>query len=323
MGRLAYIRRILSSYLFSKNSQLTFWHEVPAVNTDAFTGELGQYYMIFKQKALYAGPFDKKGIPLLNYHGKVGLQYNPIAITQYALGNYNLAKQTGNKIYFDKFLTSADWLIDNISISGNEMYLWPHKFDFEYFRPLRSPWYSGLAQGQGLSVLLRAFAETGDNKYLEVAKEVFRTLSVPISQGGVQYKDSDGYVWIEEYLIDPPTHILNGFIWALWGIYDYHLFSGDKEVKKLFDNYIATILHYLERYDIKYWSLYELTPQRIKSIASSFYHNLHIVQLDIMYRLTGRKEFSEYSEKWKGYSGCLLCRFIAKVYKIFFKIIYY
>ena len=38
-----------------------------------------------------------------------------------------------------------------------------HHFDFEYRDTLKSPWYSGLAQGQGLSVLVRAYIET-DNE---------------------------------------------------------------------------------------------------------------------------------------------------------------
>jgi len=323
MGRLAYIGRVLSSYVFSKNSQLTFWHDIPDINPQAFTKELGQYYMTFKQKAAYPGPFDKEEIPLLNYHGKVGIQYNPIAIAQYALGNYNLFGQTDKKIYQERFLKSASWLLNNISVTNCNMYLWPHNFDFEYFRPLKAPWFSGLAQGQGLSVLIRAYGQTGNSRYLQMAEEVFRTLSIPIDKGGVQYKDSDGFIWIEEYLVDPPTHILNGFIWALWGIYDYFLFTRSKAAKDIFDDYVRTILHYLDRYDISFWSLYELTPQRLKSVASPFYHQIHIVQMDIMHRLTGYKEFLEYSEKWTEYSKCLSCRFIAGAYKSLFKIIFY
>ena len=33
---------------------------------------------------------DADGIPLLDYHGNIGLQYNPIAIAQWGLGNFNL-----------------------------------------------------------------------------------------------------------------------------------------------------------------------------------------------------------------------------------------
>lgn len=279
--------------------------------------------MAFEQKAFYPGPFDEEGIPLLDYHGKVGRQYNPIAVAQYALGNYNLAKQTKDKTYYDKFMSNADWLLDNLYLTDQGTYLWPHHFDFEYFRPLKAPWFSGLAQGQGLSVLVRAFVETGNLKYKNAAEQVWQSLCVSIQKGGVQYKDTDNYIWIEEYLIDPPTHILNGFIWALWGIYDYYLLTKNSDVKKIFDDYTGTILQYLPKYDVKFWSFYELTPQRIKSIASPFYHRLHIVQLTIMHRLTAEQQFADYAKKWKRYTENMFYRFAAVAYKSAFKLVYY
>ncbi len=87
--RLNYYRRIFSAYLTPRKSQLTFWHETPEVNPNAGVKELGEYYMPFTRKADYPGDYDSHGIPMLNYHGTVGLQYNPIAIAQYGLGNYN------------------------------------------------------------------------------------------------------------------------------------------------------------------------------------------------------------------------------------------
>ena len=53
--------------------------------------------MKFHYKANYKDYIDKNGIPMLNYHGNIGLQYNPIAISQYALGNYNLFLDSNNK----------------------------------------------------------------------------------------------------------------------------------------------------------------------------------------------------------------------------------
>ncbi|MBN1505713.1 MAG: hypothetical protein JW955_02645 [Sedimentisphaerales bacterium] len=323
MSRLSYLQRVLSAYLLRTNSQLTFWHEVPTLNEQAFTGELTQYYMTFAQKADYPGPFDNEGIPLLDYRGKVGRQYNPIAVSQYALGNYNLGVQAGDSSRYDRFLAGARWLMDNLQATENGTYLWPHRFDFEYFRPLVAPWFSGLAQGQGLSVLLRAHAFTGFREYLDAADHVYRSLVTPIGQGGVQYADGDGHIWIEEYLVEPPTHILNGFIWGLWGIWDYHLFTRREEARQLFDAYTQTILFNLPKYDVRIWSLYELTPQRIKSIASPFYHKLHLVQLEVMHRLTGDATFAEYAERWRGYTERASFRLAAKAYKAVFKLLYY
>src|SRR5438270_896684 len=89
-NRLQYYRRILAAYLGPGASQLTFWHETPQANPNAAAVKLGEYYMQFLQKADYAGHHDSAGIPMLDYHGQIGLQYNPIAIAQWGLGNYNL-----------------------------------------------------------------------------------------------------------------------------------------------------------------------------------------------------------------------------------------
>ena len=60
-------------------------------------------------------------------------------------------------------------------------------------------------------------------KYEQAAEQAFVSLTKPIAQGGVLFEDDENNLWIEEYLVDPPTHILNGFIWALWGVFDFWL----------------------------------------------------------------------------------------------------
>jgi heparosan-N-sulfate-glucuronate 5-epimerase len=82
MGRLSYLRRVFSAYLSGKTSQLTFWHGEPQVNENFEPGKLGEYYMPFFTMAVYAGYYDEQGIPMLDYRGAIGLQYNPIAMAQ-------------------------------------------------------------------------------------------------------------------------------------------------------------------------------------------------------------------------------------------------
>ncbi len=94
---LNYYRRIASAYLLGGQSHLTFWHEPPEENLNASARELGEYYMLFAEKANYAGTYDSTGIPQLDYRGKIGRQYNPIAIAQYGLGNYNLFRRSGER----------------------------------------------------------------------------------------------------------------------------------------------------------------------------------------------------------------------------------
>jgi hypothetical protein len=77
---LAYYRRIFTAYILGSKSHLTFWHETPTENPNTAPNELGEYYMLFAEKADYRGHFDASGVPQLDYHGHIGLQYNPIAM---------------------------------------------------------------------------------------------------------------------------------------------------------------------------------------------------------------------------------------------------
>jgi len=47
---------------------------------------------------------------MLDYRGQIGKQYNPIAIAQWGLGNYNLFRASGNADRKRKLLVAADWL---------------------------------------------------------------------------------------------------------------------------------------------------------------------------------------------------------------------
>ena len=62
----------------------------------------------------------------MNYHGEIGKQYNPIAISQWGLGNYNKWKNKKENIYFLKFIKSANWLKDNIKLNKFGVSVWMH-----------------------------------------------------------------------------------------------------------------------------------------------------------------------------------------------------
>lgn len=322
-ARLNYYRRISSAYLLPGKSQLTFWHDRPQVNSGAPLSQLGEYYMPFAEKAGYAGPHDRDGIPLLNYHGKIGLQYNPIAISQWGLGNFNLLLRSKDEEHRKKFLAAADWLVKHLDSNSFGVPVWNHCFDWEYRIPLKAPWYSGLAQGQGISLLVRVAQETGRGEYLEAAARAFVSFSKPIHEGGVVFTDPHGDIWFEEYIVSPPTHILNGFIWAAWGVYDFFLATQEKAPQRLFNQAVETLRTNLERYDLGFWSLYELSDTRLPMVASPFYHRLHITQLRLMHRLTGDDVFSRYAERWEAYARSRAKRARALCYKSAFKLCYY
>src|SRR5207253_2985656 len=128
---LRYLKRVASAYLGNAPSQLTFWHEPPAINLRAFEENGDQYYQCFFHKADYAAHLDASGIPLLDYRGVVGKQYNPIAIAQWGLGNFNLYRRTSGADRRDRYTRAADWLVANLSPNEHDVPVWKHAFDWE------------------------------------------------------------------------------------------------------------------------------------------------------------------------------------------------
>jgi len=328
VGRPQYYGRIFGAYLLPRKSHLTFWHDTPQENPAANFQELSGYYMGFAGKADYSGDYDAIGIPMLNYRGYIGLQYNPIAIAQWGLGNYNLFLETQNAKRRKKFLAASDWLCTHQEPNPHGLWVWNHHFDWEYRSPLKAPWYSALAQGQGISLLVRAYRETGNANYGRAADRAFASFLRSTSEGGVSFTDERGNLWFEEYLVSPPTHILNGFIWAAWGVYDYFLATRSSAARELFEKALLTLRTNLHHYDLGFWSLYEQTGRQqsgtlLPMVSSPFYHRLHVVQLRVMHHLTGDEIFERVANKWEAYARSRAKRTRALCYKSAFKLCYY
>ncbi|HEX8814003.1 MAG TPA: D-glucuronyl C5-epimerase family protein [Terriglobales bacterium] len=323
MSRWHYYRRIFQAYLGGGSSHLSFWHDEPAVNSRADFEALGEYYMPFYSKARYAGPFDSAGIPMLDYRGRIGLQYNPIAVAQWGLGNFNFFARNGGNEPKKSLLAASDWLARHLEENSQGISVWNHHFDWEYRALLRAPWYSALAQGQGISLLLRAHAVTGAEPYRAAAARAFEAFLHSVDKGGVAFTDSAGNLWFEEYIVNPPTHVLNGFIWAAWGVFDYFLATGSPVACDLFDAAVITLRASLDHYDLGFWSLYEQSDTWLPMLASPFYHRLHIAQLRVMHRMTGDDIFGGVADRWQSYLGRRSNRTRAICYKAAFKLGYY
>jgi len=106
--------------------------------------------------------------------------------------------------------------------------------------------------------------------------------------------------------MDPPSHVLNGHVFALWGVLDWARATGDESAWQLWRQGAATLGRHLPEYDCGYWSLYDL---RYRELASRYYQdNIHVPQLHAMHRLTDDATFGDYARRWAAYSGSLLCR---------------
>ncbi|HEV3283434.1 MAG TPA: D-glucuronyl C5-epimerase family protein, partial [Solirubrobacteraceae bacterium] len=129
---------------------------------------------------------------------------------------------------------------------------WEYMFQFDGGRPA---WTSGLSQGTAIQVLARAWSRFKDPAYLAAARQalgIFRA-SPPL---GVRVGTHAGSHYAE-YTFAPGDRILNGFIQALVGLYDYASLTGDPLGLALFEAGDSEARQEVPRYDTGGWSLYD------------------------------------------------------------------
>ena len=129
---------------------------------------------------------------------------------------------------------------------------WEYMFQFDGGRP---PWTSGLSQGTALQVLARAWSRFKEPALLSAAQQALGIFQTAPSTG-VQVKTPAGSEYAE-YTYAPSDRILNGFIQAVVGIYDYTQITKDPLGLKLFEAGDAEARTETPHYDTGAWSMYD------------------------------------------------------------------
>lgn len=242
------------------------------------------YFNDLTEKVLKQQEFvDRLSIPTVET--EKGLIVFPVAVFQYALGCYDLYLATNEKKYIEEFKVLADWTLSNQLDKGQY-----NNFENE----IEQRRYSAMAQGEATSVLVRAYSLTKREKYMFAAKKAIAFMITDVKNGGVSSKGDQGLI-LYEYVEQPP--VLNGWIFASYGLRDIFLATGDKYYQGLFLDSVNKIKFMMPQYDLGYWSKYDC----VKKIASPFYHNLHIAQLQALFMTSGDDFFRNYAEKFKKY----------------------
>jgi hypothetical protein len=213
--------------------------------------------------------------------------YFPVAIFQYGLGAYDLYLQSGDRSYLIKFKQCVDWAISNQQDDG----AWSNFF---YIYPEHP--YGAMCQGEGASLLLRAYKQLGEGKYLSAAKMAIDFMLVPIAEGGTALYEGEDLILLE-YAHRPA--VLNGWVFAIFGLYDISISCNDIKYIEAFNQTINSLEKYLPRFDCGYWSLYDLNNR----VTSPFYHNLHIAQMQALYCTTQHDIFNKYYIKFESYAS--------------------
>ncbi|MEV5436051.1 D-glucuronyl C5-epimerase family protein [Streptomyces sp. NPDC052682] len=223
---------------------------------------------------------------------------NPVSVSLYALAQHTGALAAGRHGAAPEerppgvqaLLTQAAWL--RASQDGNGGWRYPVPVPRYGVRP---GWYSAMAQGLAVSVLLRGYATTGERSFLDASEGAVELMLRPLDAGGCSHYDQLGRPFPEECPSDPVSHILNGAVFALFGLWEL-----SRHQNRLLHEGVADRLRdALPAFDLGYWTRYDL---RHTAPASLAYHCLHVALLTAAGRVLADPRWLAVARAWDRYT---------------------
>ena len=229
--------------------------------------------------------------------------YHPIRIAQFALHRFAVGRAAANSEALADFIAQAQWLRDNqaddAAIPGI------YRFNFAWSKyGAGAGWSSAMAQGEAISVLLRAESlETGKG-FGDAAMRAAQAFRRPIERGGVVWHEGND-VFFEEIANEHAPHVLNGCIFALWGVWELWKQSGEPWLGDAAERCVDTLRRWLPRFDTGWWTLYSLlhSAARRPHLATLKYHQFHIAQMRVLGRMFDDDVFDDAAERWTSYAA--------------------
>lgn len=245
---------------------------------------------------------DENGIPMTNI-GERELVYFPIDIMNFGLAYYDMYLLHNKEEYLFKCINIVNWC----SHIQKEDGAW------DCFGPVKSSKYtvSSLGQGLGASLMIRAFLITSNYFYLQKAKSALDYMLLSLEEGGTSiYTEQDCY--LEEYPQENRRSVLNGWIFSIFGIWDYYQITKEEKYWDIMIKTKDTLCKTLHQYDFSFWTYYDLK----KMVASPHYQQLHFCLLEILYEMFHDEAFDLYSKRWRKQYNNLPCKIFAISIKI-------
>ncbi len=283
-GKVSLIKRWIG-ILFGKNNVAIRQGEGRFYSKNDIKG----YYNDLTGKVNPNTLLDDKGIPvnIIENGEKV---YFPITVFQYALGIWDLYNENDSDELKNNYLKLCQWIVDHQREDGA----------WDCFGPLKYKKYSVSAMGQGeaISVLIRAYVLTGETIFAEAVEKAIKFMIKPLEEGGTVLIEKEDIIF-EEYPDEEggKRSVLNGWIFSLFGIYDYLKVFVNADVHDIYQKSIITLTKRIADYETGYWSYYD----RSGRIASPAYHDLHIALLNVLYDITGYSVFEQTALRWEKY----------------------
>jgi heparosan-N-sulfate-glucuronate 5-epimerase len=232
---------------------------------------------------------NSEGIYKIGSSNEKDANFNIAGICEFAIINLEKYYKTQDKKALYYFEQNVSWLVKNANIIGNKAY-WYYNYDMG---PHKGSWASCISQGMAISALVRAAVFYDDNNYIELAKKGAQPIITPIYEGGFKYCTDSFKNWYEESCEN--THILNGHIFALLGVYDLYRVTNNKMYLTEFTTAVNSIKENLDEFDLGFASTYDAKE---KIIANNSYHIINTNLIAVLYDITKDNYFLNLHIRW-------------------------
>jgi hypothetical protein len=228
-----------------------------------------------------------EGVPLF----EIGGQWveHPDGVAQWGLREYAYGHRR-------PLMTAARWFADHQRPDGGFAYLFDVDADGV---PMLAPWISALAQGQAISVLVRAYQLSGGRGYLRAARRALNPFLHPVPAGLTSWWGA--HRWYEEYPAAHPEHVLDGFMFSLVGLHD--LAPRSLTAWRLWRAGVRGLIAHVQSFDVpgQRTMLYAAAGGG-RYLAPPYYRQIDAVLIRTIARWTHNGRLHAYARRWTNYT---------------------
>lgn len=267
--------------------------------------------------AEYFSPLDDAGLPMRTLPAGLGTVYLPSRIAGFACGHWNRFQAGGDPEHRRQFLLAADWFAKQ---SEGAFY---QSFDLI---GIKAPWLTCINQGEGVSVLVRAWRETGAPHYGVQARLAARWLDLAVADGGLREPLPSGHPFLEEYPGTVYRHVLNGCLYALVGLSD--LVDAELDEAGRYGTLLNAVADGIEQelpaWEVGNWTTYSYRAESERRLPPNpntmTYQALQAILIGYLGTKLGRPRLLDAGRRWRRAQKSMISRTGALAGKVYFRL---
>ncbi|WP_169871202.1 D-glucuronyl C5-epimerase family protein [Shouchella patagoniensis] len=155
-------------------------------------------------------------------------------------------KKTKDDRYKQAVIRVAEAAIKRMEPFRDSLVFW-YRMD-SVFNSTSKAYYSALTQSYYAEVFAQVYEAIEEERFLQAAQQVYRSLKIPVQDGGVMHLSSKGPS-IQEYPMSPNGYVLNGWFSAISAVATYARIVGDEDAERFWNDNLQTLIKMLPLYD--------------------------------------------------------------------------